>query len=142
MNRRFVLLMFVAMSLTLSSAAFAEAPDSAAPGPHGSAGAGARPVLPRDAAWAGVMVIVIVGGLFLPAAVIGPIARALAPEDEPETTSHDEHGGSHHHAADAKCGRPDALVVGSAGLEIRLGRRLAVSRLVPLAESADRVSRH
>ena len=66
-----------------------------------STSAAGQPVLPRDAAWAGVMVIVIVGGFFLPAAVIGPIARALAPEDEPETTSHDEHGGSHHHPTDA-----------------------------------------
>ena len=68
---------------------------------HASTSAAGQPVLPRDAAWAGVMVIVIVGGFFLPAAVIGPIARALAPEDEPETTSHDEHGGSHHHPTDA-----------------------------------------
>ena len=58
-------------------------------------GTSGRPVLPHDASWAGVMVIVILLGFFLPAAVIGPIARALAPEDEPETHSHDEHGGSH-----------------------------------------------
>jgi len=88
----------------LAQEAHAPSPDArtAEPDAHAStAGADARPVLPRDAAWAGVMVIVIVGGFFLPAAVIGPIARALAPEDEPETTSHDEHGGSHHHPTDA-----------------------------------------
>jgi hypothetical protein len=49
-----------------------------------------HPVLPRDATWAGILVIVILGGFFLPAAVIGPIALALAPEDEPVTSSHDE----------------------------------------------------
>src|SRR5687768_15865550 len=64
-------------------------------------GTSGQPVLPHNASWAGVMVIVILLGFFLPAAVIGPIARALAPEDEPETHSHDEHGGSHDHAHDA-----------------------------------------
>ena len=88
----------------LAQDAHAPSPDAhaAAPDAHAStAGAAVQPVLSRDAAWAGVMVIVILGGFFLPAAVIGPIARALAPEDEPETTSHDEHGGSHHHPTDA-----------------------------------------
>ena len=85
----------------------APAPDQRAAQPirhgdaHASNSAAGQPVLPRDAAWAGVMVIVIVGGFFLPAAVIGPIARALAPEEEAERTSQDEHGGSHHHPTDA-----------------------------------------
>ena len=56
-----------------------------------------QPILPRNASWAGVMVIVILGGFFLPAAVIGPIARALAPEEEPVTHSHDEPHDSHGH---------------------------------------------
>ena len=73
---------------------------------HATTSAAGRPVLPRDAAWAGVMIIVILGGFFLPAAVIGPIARALAPDEEPEPTSHHDHdhghgGGGAQHGADA-----------------------------------------
>lgn len=57
-----------------------------------------HPVIPSAPTWAGVMVIVILVGFFLPAAVIGPMARALAPEDEPLTESHDgPPGASHHH---------------------------------------------
>jgi hypothetical protein len=57
-----------------------------------------HPVLPGPAKWAGVVVILILGGFFLPAAVIGPIVRALLPEEEPITHSHDEPpGASHHH---------------------------------------------
>jgi hypothetical protein len=62
-----------------------------------AAGHAGQPVLSRGAGWAGVMMIVILLGFFLPAAVIGPIARALAPDEEPETHAHDEHGGSHDH---------------------------------------------
>ena len=70
---------------------------------HATTSAAGRPVLPRDAAWAGVMIIVILGGFFLPAAVIGPIARALAPDEEPEPTSHHDHDHGHaqQHGADA-----------------------------------------
>ena len=100
----------LATCVICSGFALAQAPrgEHAAPSPavdqHGAArdahatGAAGQPVLPRSAAWAGAMVIVILLGFFLPAAVIGPIARALAPEEEPETHSHDEHGGSHDHA--------------------------------------------
>jgi hypothetical protein len=104
-------LIILATCLTFSSAAPAQDAHRAQPAtPHATepsatsadddahaSGAVRQPVLPRHAAWAGVMVIVILLGFFLPAAVIGPIARALAPEDEPVTTSHDEHGGSHDH---------------------------------------------
>jgi hypothetical protein len=56
---------------------------------HTNAG---RPVLPGDGSWAGALVIVILVGLFLPAAVIGPVARALVPPEEepPDTHSHEE----------------------------------------------------
>lgn len=83
----------IVLVLTLAAAAYADEPvHAAAPAAH------PHPVLPENPAWAGVMVIVILVGLFLPAAVIGPIAKALAPEDEPVTHSHDEPpGASHHH---------------------------------------------
>jgi hypothetical protein len=102
MKRRIAVSMLVVMCWAWPGCVLAQ--ESHAPPPPDAPAtttAAGRPALPRDAAWAGVMVIVIVGGLFLPAAVIGPIARALAPEEEPQTTSHDEHGGSHHHPTDA-----------------------------------------
>ena len=89
----------LATSLLWSSVALAQDahdPHVATADMHASGEAG-MPALPHDASWAGVMVIVILVGFFLPAAVIGPIARALAPEDEPDTHAHDEHGGSHGH---------------------------------------------
>jgi hypothetical protein len=70
------------------------AEDPHAPAAHGQ---DTYPLLSADATWAGVMVIIVIGGFFLPAAVIGPVARALAPEEEPVTTSHDEPPGSSHH---------------------------------------------
>jgi hypothetical protein len=38
-----------------------------------------RPIFPADTAWAGVMLIII-AGVFVLAAVVGPIVRAIAPE--------------------------------------------------------------
>ena len=58
-----------------------------------------HPILPpHPAAWVGVVVIVI-AGMFLAAAVIGPIVRANMPEEVPDTHSHDEHGHGEHDAA-------------------------------------------
>lgn len=52
---------------------------------------------PPDRRWPGVMLIVILG-LFLAAAVIGPIVRAELPEELPQTHTHDEPpGASRHH---------------------------------------------
>lgn len=52
---------------------------------------------PPDRRWPGVMVIVILG-LFLAAAVIGPIVRAEMPAELPQTHTHDEPpGASHQH---------------------------------------------
>jgi hypothetical protein len=57
-----------------------------------------HPVISDDGAWAGSVVIVVLG-LFLAAAVIGPIVRANMPEDVP-LESHDEPpGSSGHHGA-------------------------------------------
>src|SRR5436190_13804492 len=56
-----------------------------------------NPVLSQDAMWAGQVVIVI-AGLFIAAALVGPVARANAPEEPPVAHSHDEPpGASHHH---------------------------------------------
>ena len=49
------------------------------------------PVLPASAVWAGVL-LVIVAALFLAAAVIGPIVRAVNP---PPLDGQDEHGHPH-----------------------------------------------
>jgi hypothetical protein len=53
-----------------------------------------HPVLPAQAIWAGVVVIGILA-VFLAAAVIGPIFRALAPQEMPTTHSHSEPPGHH-----------------------------------------------
>ena len=59
-----------------------------------------HPNISEDGSWAGVMVIIILLGFFLPAAVIGPIVRANTPEEVPPAHSHDEPpGASHHHGA-------------------------------------------
>ena len=64
-----------------------------------------HPHISEDGGWAGAMVIVILLGFFLPAAVIGPIVRADTPEEVPPAHSHDEppsasghHGHSGTHA--------------------------------------------
>jgi hypothetical protein len=41
-----------------------------------------RPILPADARWAGVLLIVILT-MFVLAAVVGPLVRAIAPDDHP-----------------------------------------------------------
>jgi hypothetical protein len=56
-----------------------------------------HPTKSKDADWAGVVIIIVLG-MFLAAAVIGPIVRANAPEEVPPAHSHDEPpGASHHH---------------------------------------------
>ena len=57
-----------------------------------------HPHISEEGGWAGAMVIVILLGFFLPAAVIGPIVRANTPEEVPPALSHDETpGASGHH---------------------------------------------
>ena len=56
-----------------------------------------HPHISEDGGWAGAMVIVILLGFFLPAAVIGPIVRANTPEDVPPAHSHDEPPGTSGH---------------------------------------------
>ena len=55
-----------------------------------------HPILSSNGSWVPIMVIVV-GMLFLAAAVIGPIVRANAPEEVPPAHSHDEPPGSSHH---------------------------------------------
>jgi hypothetical protein len=55
------------------------------------------PRLSTETIWVGSTLIMI-GGLFLAAAVLGPIIRANNPQEVPPTHSHDEPpGASHHH---------------------------------------------
>ena len=58
-----------------------------------------HPTLSQDSSWAGGMIIIVLG-MFLAAAVIGPIVRANTPEELPPAHSHDEPPGtSGHHSA-------------------------------------------
>src|ERR1700744_2829951 len=59
--------------------------------------AGSHPVLSGDSTWAGIMLILILGAFFLPAAVIGPIVRALTPNEVPPSAHDEPPGSSHHH---------------------------------------------
>jgi hypothetical protein len=88
MNR--LIIPFLTISM-MSTAAFAQEAAPAETASH------INPVLSQDALWAGQVVIVI-AGLFIAAALVGPVARANAPEEPPVAHSHDEPpGASHHH---------------------------------------------
>ena len=56
----------------------------------------AHPVLSEDASWTPIMLMVI-GGMFVAAAVIGPIVRLNMPEEVPPAHAHDEPPGTSHH---------------------------------------------
>jgi hypothetical protein len=55
-----------------------------------------HPMMPNSTTWVGAMVI-IVAGMFLAAAVIGPYVRWEMPEEVPVAHSHDEPPGTSHH---------------------------------------------
>jgi hypothetical protein len=55
-----------------------------------------HPILSSNGSWVPILLIVI-GMLFLAAAVIGPIVRANMPEELPVSHAHDEPPGSSHH---------------------------------------------
>jgi hypothetical protein len=77
---------FLIPSLLLTSTVLAEAPDT-------------HPILSNNGTWVPILLFII-GGMFLAAAVIGPIVRANTPEEVPPAHSHDEPPGtSHHHGA-------------------------------------------
>ncbi len=62
----------------------------------GADGVEPHPVLSSDGNWVPIMLI-IVGGMFLAAAVIGPIVHANAPEEVVPIPTHDEPPGTSHH---------------------------------------------
>ena len=65
-----------------------------------AAGEAPAPVVSEDGSWAGAMIIIILLGFFVPAAIIGFIVRTEAPEEVPPAHSHDEPpGASHHHGS-------------------------------------------
>ena len=77
---------FAILSILIATTAFGESPD-------------AHPTLSTNGTWVPILLIII-GGMFLAAAVIGPIVRANSPEEVPPAHSHDEPPGtSHHHGA-------------------------------------------
>lgn len=76
--------------------------EPASSGHETAAAAPQQPTLPSDArTWAGPMLI-IVAGMFLAAAVIGPIVRSEADDEPPADDAHghgaaDDHGHGHAH---------------------------------------------
>src|SRR5437016_1221322 len=71
---------------------------SAAPHAAESEAVPPHPIISEDGSWGGALVIGILLGLFLPAAVIGPTVHAFRSEEVPPAHSHDEPpGASHHH---------------------------------------------
>jgi hypothetical protein len=102
------LLTIVAMVLFVAQISLAQTHESAAAtseaeiaSPQAAhATADSRPVLDDDAYWAPI-VFILIGMMFLSAAVIGPIVRLNMPEElPPPAHSHDEPPGtSHHHGA-------------------------------------------
>jgi hypothetical protein len=75
----------------------ASAHEAAETGEH-AVDAAPHPMLPDPSeTWPGTTVIII-GAMFLAAAVVGPVVRANMPEEIPPAHSHDEPpGASHHH---------------------------------------------
>ena len=80
------------LSLIICSMSLAQEAPSVA---HGADNV-AHPVLSEDASWTPIMLMVI-GGMFVAAAVIGPIVRLNMPEEIPPAHAHDEPPGSSHH---------------------------------------------
>src|SRR5262249_52284294 len=74
-----------------------EAAEPATPGTPSvvSAEQEARPIQPEDPFWAGPMMIIVLG-LFLAAAVVGPIVRSEMAEEPPVSHGHDDDHASAH----------------------------------------------
>ncbi|MGB7160192.1 MAG: hypothetical protein WBD40_19145 [Tepidisphaeraceae bacterium] len=103
----------LAVSLVLlTTCSLARAADAPHAAPHGTVAttpssshaqtpahvASRRPVIDAHAApWAGATIILILG-MFLAAAIVGPVVRYHAPEEAPEPSSHDDHGHDAHAA--------------------------------------------
>ena len=59
----------------------------------------ARQPVPPDASPMPGSVIILILGMFLSAAIVGPVVRYHTPEAPPEPADHDDHGhGAHDHA--------------------------------------------
>ena len=68
-----------------------------APVPEDAAPAYAHPTLPeRDVAWPAILMMGVIG-LFLCAALVGPLYRLEIPDELPPMHSHDEPPGTSHH---------------------------------------------
>src|SRR3954447_5074386 len=101
--------LLLSLSATMARAQEHASEAPAAPAAHDDAAARGeketvdRPSLSVDPTWAGVMVIIILG-MFVMAAAIGPIMRSEMPEEVPVPHGHDEvvgheaaHGHDPHH---------------------------------------------
>jgi len=93
---------FATLVLILTMSTFAAAQETAhesAPAEHHGASSSVgeqEPTLTTSASWVPVLMMVI-GGMFVAAAAIGPIVHANAPEEVPPMHAHDEPPGSSHH---------------------------------------------
>lgn len=91
------ILLLVAMTLAAMPALAATKPNAHSKADHHDAAPG--PVISTDAQWTGQVVIIVIG-LFVAAAVIGPVYRLSLPEELQVIQSHDEPpGSSGHHGA-------------------------------------------
>ncbi len=79
----------LAILSAVSASAFADDMDVAPEGRGPAAVDDTHPVYSTDAHWVGTL-LVVVGGLFLAAMIVGPIVRAEAPEVVPVAMSHEE----------------------------------------------------
>jgi hypothetical protein len=96
--------MFVASRAGAQDAPHGHDAAAVAPAPHAdvahadnahAASPDHRPTLPSESPWPGILIILILG-MFLAAAIVGPVVRYHAPEEVPAASSHDEHGGGAH----------------------------------------------
>jgi hypothetical protein len=103
--------MLVVSFVLLTTCTLARAADEPHAAPHGTTATttsfhadapahllDSRPVIPPEKdPWAGAVIILILG-MFLAAAIVGPVVRYHAPEEAPEPSSHDDHGHDAHGA--------------------------------------------
>ena len=98
MRKTMLGLSVVLVLMMTSSLARAQETPHAATAPHAAKPA-QRPVLPDPSPMPGSVIILILG-MFLAAAIVGPVVRYHTPEEAPEPSAHDDHGhDSHGHDA-------------------------------------------
>ena len=91
--RKTMLGMSIVLLLFTSFATAQETPHAATE-PH-TAKPAQRPVLPDASPMPGTVIILILG-MFLAAAIVGPVVRYHTPEEPPEPAAHDDHGHDAH----------------------------------------------